>query len=555
MAFDGNGRLHWYASVNGTGLSYLYTIDPVTRFAKNLGNIGPNAASGIAFDGSGNMITTGNSGGTIYSIDFTSPNLAGTVVGNVSPRVYDLGSCALPNFNADLVAVKTVRNVTKGQNPATIAQSGDVLEYTIIISNVGNLMTTDATFIDAIPTGTTYLASSTTLNGNSVADDGGNMPYVTTREINSDSQPSGVVTTGSAATIVFQVTVNSGLLPAQISNTGTTTFPIVAGGTTVIQSNNSNVVNTPTCSPIAPTISAITQPSCLVANGSFTITNYDAAYTYNFSPSVGVIQSGANVTAPAGNYSVSGTFGPCTSAPVNVVINAQPATPAVPTLSTTAATCLSAGSTTITNYNNALTYTFSPAGPSVGAGGLVSGATAGTSYTVTAGNGTCTSGSSSSFSNDAILPTPAVPTLSTTAATCLAAGSTTITNYNNALTYTFSPAGPSVGAGGLVSGATAGTSYTVTAGNGTCTSGSSSSFSNDAILPTPAVPTLSTTAATCLAAGSTTITNYNNALTYTFSPAGPSVGAGGLVSGATAGTSYTVTAGNTDLYFRTIIII
>ena len=56
----------------------------------------------------------------------------------------------------------------------------------------------------------------------------------------------------------------------------------------------------------------------------------------------------------------------------------------------------------------------------------------------------------------------------------------------------------------------------------------SASFSNAAQLPTPAVPTISSTAATCAAAGTSTITNYLAANTYTFSPAGPTVGAGGL---------------------------
>jgi len=218
------------------------------------------------------------------------------------------------------------------------------------------------------------------------------------------------------------------------------------------------------------------------------------------------------------------------------------ATPATPTLTSTAATCSSEEITTITNYDSALSYAFSPAGPSVTGTGEITGATAGTSYTVTASNATCTS-ASASFTNDAMLPTPAVPTLSTSAATCSAEGSTTITNYDSALTYTFSPAGPSVTGTGEITGATAGTNYTVTASNATCTS-ASASFTNDAMLPTPATPTISTSAATCSAEGSTTITNYDSALTYTFTPAGPSVGTGGLITGATAGTNYTVTASN-----------
>jgi hypothetical protein len=82
----------------------------------------------------------------------------------------------------------------------------------------------------------------------------------------------------------------------------------------------------------------------------------------------------------------------------------------------------------------------------------------------------------------------------------------------------------------------AGTNYTVTAKSAGCTSTASASFSIAAMLPTPAVPVVS------VIAGTATISNYNSAYTYVFSPAGPSVGAGGLISGMIAGTSYTVTA-------------
>src|SRR5690606_6068449 len=186
--------------------------------------------------------------------------------------------------------------------------------------------------------------------------------------------------------------------------------------------------------------------------------------------------------------------------------------------------CSSDGSSTITNYNGTLTYTFTPTGPSVGAGGVISGMTTGTNYTVVADNGTCTSTASASFSNAAMLVTPAVPTITTTAPTCSSDGSSTITNYDGTLTYTFTPAGPSVGAGGAISGMTTGTNYTVVADNGSCASNASVSFSNASMLAALPDPTISTTAPTCSSDGSSTITNYNGTLTYTFTPVGPTVG-------------------------------
>jgi hypothetical protein len=168
-------------------------------------------------------------------------------------------------------------------------------------------------------------------------------------------------------------------------------------------------------------------------------------------------------------------------------------TPAVPTLTTVAASCTAAGSATVSNYDSSLTYTFSPTGPSIGTNGAITGATPATAYTVTAGNTTCTSAVSASFTNAAQLTTPAVPTLTTVAASCTAAGSATVSNYDATLTYTFSPTGPSVGTGGVINGATAGTAYTVTAGNGSCTSVASASFTRAAQLATPATPTGATT--------------------------------------------------------------
>ncbi|MFY7884091.1 MAG: hypothetical protein ACOVOV_04520, partial [Dolichospermum sp.] len=217
--------------------------------------------------------------------------------------------------------------------------------------------------------------------------------------------------------------------------------------------------------------------------------------SWNASTKVVTINSSAATTSIMVRLNSCG----CQTTNTLYLINSLPTTPAV---STTAATCSSAGTATITNYVGGQTYTFSPVGPSVGAGGVISGMTAGTSYTVTAGNGSCTSVASSSFSIASQLATPTTPTVSTTAATCSAAGTATISNYDGSQTYTFTPSGPTVDGTGLISGMTAGTSYTVTASNASsCTSSPSSSFSIATQLTTPTTPAVSTTAATCSSAG------------------------------------------------------
>ena len=310
------------------------------------------------------------------------------------------------------------------------------------------------------------------------------------------------------------------------------------------QSKSESITISVSSTPL-PTV-ATTAPTCTV-DGFTEITNYDATLTYTFTPAgptitaAGLIENmvvGTSYTVTAGNTT-------CTSSDSAVFSNAaQLVTPDVPTIAITAPTCLAAGFATITNYVAGMTYDFTPTGPTVDGTGLISGMTFGTSYEVAANNGSCSSVNTAPFSIEDVLVTPAVPTVATTAPTCTADGFTEITNYDATLTYTFTPAGPTITAAGLIENMVVGTSYTVTAGNTTCTSADSAAFSNAAQLITPAVPTISTTAPTCSSNGASTITNYNGTLTYTFTPTGPTVGAGGLISGMTVGTSYTVTAGN-----------
>jgi hypothetical protein len=121
------------------------------------------------------------------------------------------------------------------------------------------------------------------------------------------------------------VTLTSSAGTTYLWSTGATTQSIspTASGSYTVQVTNAancqsassaaitvtvNALNTPTLSPV-------TQPTCSVATGSFTITNYDVGYTYNVNPSTGVIVSGSTITAPTGSYTVTATLGSCTSSP------------------------------------------------------------------------------------------------------------------------------------------------------------------------------------------------------------------------------------------------
>ena len=218
--------------------------------------------------------------------------------------------------------------------------------------------------------------------------------------------------------------------------------------------------------------------------------------------------------------------------------------PTVPTTSQVAPTCDAPTTTTISNYSNAVTYIFSPTGPSVASSGVVSGMVVGTSYTVSATNGTCPTSPSGSFVNNAQLTLPLTPAISIATPTCSSNGIATISNYVSGLNYTFTPTGPTVSSTGVVSGMNVGQNYVVLANNGSCSSSNTSSFMIESRLPAPVAPSITNTNPTCNASGTTTISNYSNAVTYIFSPTGPSVASSGVVSGMVVGTSYTVSATN-----------
>jgi hypothetical protein len=59
----------------------------------------------------------------------------------------------------------------------------------------------------------------------------------------------------------------------------------------------------------------VTQPTCAVATGSFVISNFNAANTYDITPSTGVtISATGEVTAPEGTYTITASANGCTSA-------------------------------------------------------------------------------------------------------------------------------------------------------------------------------------------------------------------------------------------------
>ncbi len=122
--------------------------------------------------------------------------------------------------NTDLAITKVPRlAVAKAVAPTGDVSVGDILTYTITVDNTGTAATTAATLRDAIPAGSSYVAGSTKLNGASVADTAGAMPFAAVRDIRAAGQGAGVIPAGGTATVSFQVRVSPGA--TIIANTAT----------------------------------------------------------------------------------------------------------------------------------------------------------------------------------------------------------------------------------------------------------------------------------------------------------------------------------------------
>jgi trimeric autotransporter adhesin len=262
MMSDANGRLYYFGSdyvlTGGLYTNYLYYVD-ANLVAHRLGSYtSTQVGIGVAFDPAGTIYTLNSN--LLYKIDLTA-GFTSTLIGNTGNNtLIDMASCALPTMNPSVSATKTLRDVTTNQNPATLVNTNDILEYSVTIANAGNLPSDDSKFIDAIPAGTSYVASSTQrcnstgLTCLAAADVAGAAPFLGAGMfVNTSGQGTGVVLAGAtnAAVVKFRVKVTSVGTPASIVNTGQATYPTVSGGVPT-----TNTVNTTSTSvQVVPPVS------------------------------------------------------------------------------------------------------------------------------------------------------------------------------------------------------------------------------------------------------------------------------------------------------------
>lgn len=331
---------------------------------------------------------------------------------------------------------------------------------------------------------------------------------------------SATLSTGGATTYTWN--------PGNMNGASVVVSPIITTVYTVTGSNG-NCTDTKTVQLIVnpiPTVSAVSNPTVICAGGSATLTG-SGATTYTWNPGSLV---GTNVTVSptvTTQYTVVGSNGTCTgSAVVSLSVNG---TPTLTASSNPTSYCAGSATTATLTGTGALTYTWNPgnlSGATVTVSPLVT-----TTYTL---GGTNAAGCSSNQTvNVVVIP---IPTLNISASsTAICAGNSTTLTGSGATTYTWNP-GALTGATVSVSPAT-NTTYTLTGGNGSCTSTATIS------VVVNANPTITANSSpTLVCSGSTSTLSAVGALTYTWNP-GSLFGSPVIVAPLIT-TNYTVTGSN-----------
>ncbi|MFN3968775.1 T9SS sorting signal type C domain-containing protein [Flavobacterium sp.] len=304
------------------------------------------AGSSIVVESGGNISAGSNCSASdlikIGSIKVASCNGSGGAVTDF-PNLVSNGGFNVVIASATAICGSGTSTITASQNPAptssttfnfyTVASGGSPIATSTVTSSpytvtytTGTLSATTTYYVEAVTnsSGVTTPRKAVQVTVNTIP----TAPNLTI------THPTCSVATG---TITINSPTASGMTYSINGSTYTNTtgvFTSVAQGTYnvtaksasgCISSVTSATINAQPISPSQPTIGGLTQPSCTLTSGSFTVTNYNASYTYSVSPSLGVTISGSTVSAPSGTYTVTATLGSCSSiASGSVTISQQP---------------------------------------------------------------------------------------------------------------------------------------------------------------------------------------------------------------------------------------
>jgi uncharacterized repeat protein (TIGR01451 family) len=248
---DGSGKLY-LIPVSGK----MYRINPDTRIATYTGAITglPSTGTNSAGADASGYIYIGGAYQNVFRVDPST--MVAAAINSGTANVWKNGgytSCTSPIMAPTLNATKTFTDITTGSTSSVMG--GDIVEYTITVSNTGNGSAVVAKLCDAIPTYAHYIVNSTTMNGVAVADIGGLMPFSVTggQLINSSNEPAGIVKPGNANNVVIKFRVTTDQYKT-VCNQSTITFSDADGNTIYVMSND-------------PSQSGFQAPTCFPSNG------------------------------------------------------------------------------------------------------------------------------------------------------------------------------------------------------------------------------------------------------------------------------------------------
>ena len=215
----------------------LYRIDPATRVAVYLGAIsgmpagGTNAVAVSSRYVGGFYVPYVFIGGAyqnVYRVDLATMT-ATSIISSISNvwRTGDYTSCALPIYESAIKSTKSYTDLNGG-----FVSAGDPIEYTIEVTNTGNINAGGVKLYDDLPAYSHYIVHSTTVNGVPVADIGGSMPFVVSggQFINSPGESPGIIKPGDANKVVIKFSITTDPLQ-YICNQATVTLPDADGST------------------------------------------------------------------------------------------------------------------------------------------------------------------------------------------------------------------------------------------------------------------------------------------------------------------------------------
>ncbi|HDR8065466.1 TPA: DUF11 domain-containing protein [Bacillus cereus] len=230
-------------NIPATNLTFSDTISQDTTFVENsftlngtailganpnvavtLPNLAANATHLISFQilitDSFSQESITNQSNTTYTIqpDPGQPPITETSTSNI----------VITNF------VQAQLTITKTSNPTTVDIGGTIL-YISEVKNTGNVDAININFTDSIPSGTTFVPDSVTING------------VLQPGVNPENGiPIGTIPANSSKTILFQVQTNNPPTETEIVNQSSATYQYVSIPTAppVNRSANSNIVTT-----------------------------------------------------------------------------------------------------------------------------------------------------------------------------------------------------------------------------------------------------------------------------------------------------------------------